>query len=35
MNLENAGFKVIRFKDNEVLNQIESVRRTILIALEN
>ncbi len=35
MNLENAGFKVIRFKDDDVLNEIESVRRTILIALEN
>lgn len=34
-NLENSGFRVIRFKDEEVLKQIESVRRTILTALEN
>ena len=28
--IESAGFTVIRFSDNEVLNEMESVRRSIL-----
>lgn len=33
--LEEYGFTVIRFTDNDVLTNIESVRRSILITLEN
>jgi very-short-patch-repair endonuclease len=33
-NLEQAGFKVIRFTDNEVLNHIETVRRAIEVVVE-
>jgi very-short-patch-repair endonuclease len=32
--LEEAGFKVIRFQDNEVLTDIENVRRVIEITVE-
>ena len=31
--LENAGFKVIRFKDEEVLKEINRVREEILITI--
>lgn len=33
-DLEKAGFKVIRFTDNEVLKGIENVRRAIEDAIE-
>ena len=32
--LENAGFKVIRFKDEEVLKEINSVSKVILLTIE-
>jgi len=32
--LENAGFKVIRFKGEEVLNEIKRVREVILATIE-
>ena len=32
--LEDAGFTVIRFTDNEVLKNIESVRQQILLAVD-
>lgn len=32
--LEKAGFTMIRFKDKEVLEQIQSVRRVIFDAIE-
>jgi very-short-patch-repair endonuclease len=32
-NLEKAGFKVMRFKDEEILNQIESVKKHIEITI--
>ncbi|OFY86607.1 MAG: hypothetical protein A3F72_08775 [Bacteroidetes bacterium RIFCSPLOWO2_12_FULL_35_15] len=33
-NLENAGFKVVRFSDEEVLKRIEDVRRSLEIIIE-
>ena len=33
-DLENAGFKVLRFSDNEVLKGIENVKRAIEQAIE-
>ena len=33
-NLENAGFTVIRFSDEEVLQNIENVRQQILYLVE-
>ncbi|MFH1563492.1 MAG: DUF559 domain-containing protein, partial [Nitrospirota bacterium] len=32
--LEKAGFTVIRFMDEEILNDIETVRRAIEITIE-
>ena len=32
--LENAGFKVIRFKDEEVLKEINSVSKIILLTID-
>lgn len=32
--LENAGFKVIRFKDEEVLKEINNVSKVILLTIE-
>ena len=32
--LENAGFKIIRFKDKEVLNEIKRVRDVIQITID-
>jgi very-short-patch-repair endonuclease len=32
--LENAGFTVIRFKDEEVLKEIDTVRNKILISIK-
>ena len=33
-DLEDVGFKVIRFNDNEVLNDIENVERVLLAYIE-
>jgi very-short-patch-repair endonuclease len=33
-DLENVGFKVLRFDDNEVLNDIENVERVLLAYIE-
>jgi very-short-patch-repair endonuclease len=33
-DLENIGFKVIRFDDNEVLNDIENVERVLLAYID-
>ncbi|TKC08399.1 endonuclease domain-containing protein [Pedobacter polaris] len=33
--LENIGYKVLRFRDDEVLNDIENVNRTIIAYIED
>jgi len=34
-NLENIGFTVLRFKDEEVLNNIENVKRKLEVYIES
>jgi len=34
-NLENRGYAVLRFKDSEVLNDMNEVKRVIQVTVEN
>ena len=34
-NLEELDYKILRFKDSEVLNEINEVKRVILVTVEN